>query len=678
MTEVKSHKPRCFFDIEIGGIAAGRIVMELFNDIAPITCENFRSLCTGEKGIGKTTGKPLHYKGIVFHRVVKDFMIQSGDFSNGNGTGGESIYGGTYEDEEFVKKHEQPFLLSMANRGKDTNGSQFFITTQPSPHLDNIHVVFGHIISGQAVVKQIEGLPVDRRSRPLQDAKVVNCGELVPKAKPKEEKKKRKVSVSSESSSASSSSSSESDSSIEEGEVKKEKKTKKNKKKTSKKDKKKKRSTSGDQGEKSDQELEGLPHPLVTLSKINPDEIPEVPSNRYLYRGEKKNDDADSKKKGNNDEDERGREKRRAQIRGRTKSGRKVKGRGSLRYRTPSRSPSRSPTPPHWRYEQRKTISMKEFEHREKERKKRDDELKKREEERKKRHAEREQAERQKVLQRELEEMEQQLNIKVPSENKETNNGTSVPKENENKAEENLSIAKPDKESSGAVDFDLALDYEEDAPHSENEGEIKEDANVKTIQHSQPKPKEDAESSDDSSGQGLGSDTLEKLRGRSRSELPSPESEDISRRRDSRKGQQLPVTGLSSLAKTYADEEAAAAAAENSKPAAPATKVAEEKVSAEIVLAPQTKDNNQQAKGGAVKEAVEKDKDSGNHSSKDKQTDRRRSRSRDRRDSRERDKHHRDSDRRRNDRRRSRSRDRSRRDHNKRSRSRSHERSRRR
>lgn len=112
---------------------------------------------------------------------------------------------------------------------------------------------------------------------------------------------------------------------------------------------------------------------------------------------------------------------------------------------------------------------------------------------------------------------------------------------------------------------------------------------------------------------------MEKLRGRSRSELPSPESEDISRRRDSRKGQQLPVTGLSSLAKTYADEEAAAAA-ENSKPAAPATKDVEEKVSTAIVLAPLTKDNNQQAKGGAVKEAVEKDKDAGNHSSKDKQT----------------------------------------------------------
>ncbi|XP_032784956.2 peptidyl-prolyl cis-trans isomerase G isoform X1 [Daphnia magna] len=675
MTEVKNHRPRCFFDIEIGGISAGRIIMELFNDIAPITCENFRSLCTGEKGIGKTTGKPLHYKGIIFHRVVKDFMIQSGDFSNGNGTGGESIFGGTFEDEAFTKKHEQPFLLSMANRGKDTNGSQFFITTQPSPHLDNIHVVFGHVISGQAVVKQIEGLPVDRRSRPLQDAKVVNCGELVPKAKLKEDKKKRKVSISSESSS----SSSESDSSIEEGEVKKEKKPKKNKKKTSKKDKKKTRSTSAD-GEKSDVEAEGFPHPLVTLSKINPEEIPEVPSNRYLYRGDKKNDDADSKTKGNNDKDDRGKEKRRAQIRGRTKSGRKVKGRGLLRYRTPSRSPSRSPTPPHWRYEQRKTISMKEFEHREKERKKRDDELKKREEERKKRHAEREQAERQKILQKELEEMEQQLNIKAPLENKESNSGISQGKEEENKAEENSSVAKPDKDGTGAVDFDLALDYEEmDAPHSDNEGEIKEDiATAKSEQLPLAKPKDNgAESSDDSSGEGLGSDTLEKLRGRSRSELPSPESEDISRRRDSRKGQQLPVTGLSSLAKTYADEEAVGAI-ENSKPPANQTTKVEEKIAAEIVLAPQTKDNSHHAQGGAAKEAVEKDKDSGNHSSKDKQTDRRRSRSRDRRDSRERDKHRRDSDRRRNDRRRSRSRERSRRDHNRRSRSRSHERSRRR
>lgn len=98
---------RVFFDIEVGGLPMGRIVFELFTDICPITCENFRALCTGEKALGKTTGKPLHYKGIVFHRVVKDFMIQGGDFSIGNGTGGESIYGGT-----FVGKY---VILSILN-----------------------------------------------------------------------------------------------------------------------------------------------------------------------------------------------------------------------------------------------------------------------------------------------------------------------------------------------------------------------------------------------------------------------------------------------------------------------------------------------------------------------------------------------------------------------------------
>ncbi|KAL6427756.1 hypothetical protein ACFW04_008887 [Cataglyphis niger] len=166
---------RVFFDIEVGGLPMGRIVFELFMDICPITCENFRALCTGEKGLGKTTGKSLHYKGIVFHRVVKDFMIQGGDFSIGNGTGGESIYGGTFADENFIIKHNKPFLLSMANRGRDTNGSQFFI----------VHVVFGEVVSGQEIITHIEGLPVDRMSRPLQDAKVVNCGELVLKIKSK-------------------------------------------------------------------------------------------------------------------------------------------------------------------------------------------------------------------------------------------------------------------------------------------------------------------------------------------------------------------------------------------------------------------------------------------------------------------------------------------------------------
>jgi len=171
--------PRCYFDVEIGGINAGRIVFELFSNVAPRTAENFRALCTGECGIGKTTEKPLHYKGSVFHRVIKDFMIQGGDFSKQNGTGGESIYGGTFDDENLEMKHDEPYLLSMANRGKDTNGSQFFILTQNAPHLDGVHVVFGRVIYGQAIVKQIEGLPVDRKSRPLQDVRISDSGELV-------------------------------------------------------------------------------------------------------------------------------------------------------------------------------------------------------------------------------------------------------------------------------------------------------------------------------------------------------------------------------------------------------------------------------------------------------------------------------------------------------------------
>ena len=148
---------RCFFDISISDIRVGRVVFQLFTDSAPKTCENFRSLCTGDSGIGQTTEKPLHYMGTVFHRVVKDFMIQGGDFVNGNGTGGESIYGGTFPDEGDLSKmkHDRPFLLSMANRGKDTNGSQFFITTAPAPHLDGLHCVFGQVVSGKEVIREV-------------------------------------------------------------------------------------------------------------------------------------------------------------------------------------------------------------------------------------------------------------------------------------------------------------------------------------------------------------------------------------------------------------------------------------------------------------------------------------------------------------------------------------------
>ncbi|XP_014219203.1 peptidyl-prolyl cis-trans isomerase G [Copidosoma floridanum] len=322
-------KPRVYFDVEVGGLPIGRIVFELYSDVCPRTVENFRALCTGEMGLGLTTNKPLFYKGIVFHRVVKNFMIQSGDFSVGNGTGGESIYGGTFKDENFSIMHDKPFLLSMANRGKDTNGSQFFITTQPAPHLDNIHVVFGEVVSGQEVVNHIENLPVDRMSRPLQDAKVVNCGELVLKSKHKDKKKKEKKKESA------SESSSESDS-------------EKNKKKKAKKKKWTEVEDKAPETKKS--KTEDAPHPLVSVTKIDPDEIPEVPANKFLYRGGSDN---------NANQKQFVRDRR--QNYRTSPGGRIFKGRGVCRYRSASRSRSRSFTPPHWKREQKKIIKFPEF-----------------------------------------------------------------------------------------------------------------------------------------------------------------------------------------------------------------------------------------------------------------------------------------------------------------------------
>ncbi|KAM1318239.1 hypothetical protein ACFX13_003528 [Malus domestica] len=168
--------PKVFFDMTIGGQPAGRIVMELFADTTPRTAENFRALCTGEKGNGRS-GKPLHYKGSAFHRVIPGFMCQGGDFTAGNGTGGESIYGAKFADENFKKKHTGPGILSMANAGPGTNGSQFFICTAKTEWLDGKHVVFGQVIEGLDVVKNIEkvGSGQGMTSKPVV---IADCGQL--------------------------------------------------------------------------------------------------------------------------------------------------------------------------------------------------------------------------------------------------------------------------------------------------------------------------------------------------------------------------------------------------------------------------------------------------------------------------------------------------------------------
>ncbi|XP_057561861.1 NK-tumor recognition protein isoform X3 [Hippopotamus amphibius kiboko] len=343
-------RPQCHFDIEINREPVGRIMFQLFSDICPKTCKNFLCLCSGEKGLGKTTGKKLCYKGSTFHRVVKNFMIQGGDFSEGNGKGGESIYGGYFKENVVFCKMKS--------------------TTKPAPHLDGVHVVFGLVISGFEVIEQIENLKTDAASRPYADVRVIDCGVLATKStKDVFEKKRKKPThseVSDSSSNSSSSSESSSESEIEHERSRRRKHKRRPKVKHSK--KRRKEASSSEEprnkhiispkghSERSDANEKKSIDSNTKREKpvVRPEEIPPVPENRFLLRRDMPLVTVEPEPKIPDVTPIVSDQKPSV-----SKSGRKIKGRGTIRYHTPPRSRScsesddddSSETPPHWKEE---------------------------------------------------------------------------------------------------------------------------------------------------------------------------------------------------------------------------------------------------------------------------------------------------------------------------------------
>ena len=167
---------KVYFDVEIDGEKTGRIVFGMFGNTVPRTVSNFAQLATGEAGTGNS-GKPLHFKGSAFHRIIPGFMAQGGDFTLGDGRGGESVFGNKFEDENFLLKHTKPMLLSMANAGPNTNGSQFFITFAATPWLDGRHVVFGEVIEGEEIVQALERIG-SGSGKTSKKAVIADCGVL--------------------------------------------------------------------------------------------------------------------------------------------------------------------------------------------------------------------------------------------------------------------------------------------------------------------------------------------------------------------------------------------------------------------------------------------------------------------------------------------------------------------